>query len=70
VASSDAELAVLEEFAQVGPQHGLDCRMLTAAESRRLNPYINADYCRGSLLATEVVFAEAHKRGYQPDANF
>ena len=49
LALTRGELAVLEEFARIGPDQGYACRLLGRRESVSLNPSINADNCLGSL---------------------
>ena len=49
LALTPGELAVLEEFARVGPGRGYGCRLLGPRESVALNPAINPDHCAGSL---------------------
>ena len=49
LALTAGELAVLEEFARVGPGRGYDCRLLGTAESVALNPSVDPGRCLGSL---------------------
>lgn len=49
LALTPGELAVLTEFARIGPDRGYSCRLLGRPESVSLNPAIIADNCLGSL---------------------
>ena len=49
LALTPGELAVLEEFARIGPGRGYACRLLDGRESLALNPSINPDHCLGTL---------------------
>src|SRR3954453_8187362 len=49
LALTPGELAVLEDFARLGPGKGYACRLLRTRESVSLNPSIRADTCLGSL---------------------
>src|SRR5215218_1430352 len=45
LALTRGELAVLEEFARIGPGRGYGCRLINPAESSALNPAVNTDHC-------------------------
>lgn len=49
LASTDAERAVIEEFAQLGPARGCRCTLLDQKKSIALNPVIDPAYCQASL---------------------
>ena len=49
LALTPGELAVLEEFARIGPSRGYVCRLLGKSDSISVNPSINAAHCLGSL---------------------
>ena len=49
LALTPGELAVLEEFARVGPEKGYACRLLDRRGSVALNPSIDPGRCLGSL---------------------
>jgi FAD dependent oxidoreductase TIGR03364 len=49
LALTPGELAVLEDFARLGPAKGYACRLMGTRESVSLNPAIRADTCLGSL---------------------
>ena len=49
LATSPGELAVVEEFARVGPPLGYECRLLSAAEAARINPAIDDHTCLAGL---------------------
>lgn len=49
LALTPGELAVLTEFAQIGPDRGYACRLLGRPESVSLSPALNAENCLGSL---------------------
>lgn len=50
------EMAVLEEFAAIGPRHGYPCEMLSAAEAHRRSPGLRRDGLLGALFSpTELI---------------
>jgi FAD dependent oxidoreductase TIGR03364 len=49
-ATTPAELAVLEEFARLGPEKGYPCELLDAGRSLALCPPLNTDHVLGTLL--------------------
>ena len=61
LALTGGELAVLEEFARVGPERGYACRLLGRRESVALNPSISADHCLGSLHFPDDLRVDSRK---------
>ena len=51
LAYRDDELAVLREFAQAAPDHGIDCRLISADETRRRSTAANPKGLLGGLLS-------------------
>ncbi len=55
LAHREDEFLVLQEFAELGPKIGFDCRLLTATEVMALTPAANPQHLRGGLFSpTEV----------------
>ena len=61
LALTQGELAVLEEFARIGPAKGYACRLLGTRESVSLNLSIRPDTCLGSLHFPDDVRVEPRK---------
>lgn len=61
LALTRGELAVLEEFARIGPERGYACRLLGRRESVALNPSISADHCLGSLHFPDDLRVDSRK---------
>jgi FAD dependent oxidoreductase TIGR03364 len=61
LALTRGELAVLEEFARIGPGRGYACRLLDRPGSVSLNPSIRADHCLGSLHFPDDVRVDPRK---------
>jgi len=56
VAYRDDEAEVIREFAEAAPQHGYQCRWMSAAEARAVSPALRAEGLLGALWsATELV---------------
>jgi FAD dependent oxidoreductase TIGR03364 len=49
LATTPAEVLVLQEFARLGPAQGYRCQYLDARQSAELNPAVDADHCLASL---------------------
>src|SRR5262249_10105232 len=49
LATTPAEVLVLQEFARLGPAQGYRCQYLDARRSAELNPVIDPDHCLASL---------------------
>jgi len=50
LATMPGELAVVEEFARVGPPLGYECRLLSVSESVRVNPEVDERTCLAALM--------------------
>jgi FAD dependent oxidoreductase TIGR03364 len=49
LATTPAEVAVLQEFARLGPERGYRCQLLGPSESVALNPAVAPEHCLASL---------------------
>src|SRR5687767_1006355 len=61
LALTPGELAVLTEFARIGPRRGYDCRLLDTRQSVALNPSVDPHQCLGSLHFPYDVRVDPHK---------
>jgi FAD dependent oxidoreductase TIGR03364 len=61
LALTPGELAVLEDFARLGPAQGYACRLLGTRESVSLNPSVRGDTCLGSLHFPDDLRVEPRK---------